>query len=173
MATCMRQVEFVDQPDQTCLGTAQGGLSWSSIITGLEAHPKYLGSLVNIPFPRTVRSMQSFLESLNYHSRFIKEFAMYASVLYELREADLHEIRRMEKMELPTPNEMRVDDRKSRGDIDPDRIGVTGGGLTADDRKGQGDSDSDRIGVTGGYPEFSCVTGGDLNSTDRSRWRKR
>ena len=57
-------------------------------LAGLEAHPKDLGSLVNIPFPRTLRSMQSFLGSLNYYSRFIEDFAIYASVLYELREAD-------------------------------------------------------------------------------------
>ena len=29
-------------------------------LAGLEAHPKDLGSLVNIPFPRTLSSMQSF-----------------------------------------------------------------------------------------------------------------
>ena len=56
---------------------------------GLEAHPKDLGSLVNTRFPRSLRSMQSFLGSLNYFSRFIENFSIYASVLYELREADL------------------------------------------------------------------------------------
>ena len=61
-------------------------------VAGLEANPKELGSLVNILFPRTLRSMQSFLGSLNYYSQFIEDFAIYASVLYELREADFHEI---------------------------------------------------------------------------------
>ncbi|KAE8999476.1 hypothetical protein PR002_g18440 [Phytophthora rubi] len=55
---------------------------------GMEARPKDLSSLANLPFPTTLRSMQSFLGSLNYYSRFIEEFAIYASVLYELREAD-------------------------------------------------------------------------------------
>ncbi|OWY96404.1 reverse transcriptase [Phytophthora megakarya] len=36
--------------------------------------------------------MQSFLGSLNYYSRFIEDFAVYATILYELREADFHEI---------------------------------------------------------------------------------
>ena len=54
----------------------------------LEANPKDLGSLVNMPFPRSLRSMKSFLGSLNYYSRFIEDFAVYASVLYELREID-------------------------------------------------------------------------------------
>ena len=50
--------------------------------------------MVNVPFPRSLRSMQSFLGSLNYYSRFIEDFSVYALVLYELREADFHEIRR-------------------------------------------------------------------------------
>ena len=94
--------------------------------------------------------MQLFLGSLNYYSRFIEDFAIYASALYKLREADFHEIRRMEKMEPPTPNEKRIDDRKCRGDSDPDCIDVTRGDPTADERKCHGDSDTDRIGVTEG-----------------------
>ena len=34
--------------------------------------------------------MQSFLESLNYYSRFIEDYAIFASILYELREVDFH-----------------------------------------------------------------------------------
>ncbi|POM77313.1 Reverse transcriptase [Phytophthora palmivora] len=41
--------------------------------------------------------MQSFLGSLNYYSRFIEDFAIYASVLYELREVDFYEIARRTK----------------------------------------------------------------------------
>ena len=95
-------------------------------LAGLEAQPKDLGSLVYIPFPRALRSMQSFLWSLNYYSRFIAYFAIYASVIYELREADFHEISRMEKVESPIPREKRVGDRKCRGNSDPDRIGLQG-----------------------------------------------
>uniref|UniRef100_H3H4Z1 Reverse transcriptase domain-containing protein n=1 Tax=Phytophthora ramorum TaxID=164328 RepID=H3H4Z1_PHYRM len=61
-------------------------------VDGLEAHPKDLEVLGNLPFPQTLRSMQSFLGSLNYYSRFIEDFAVYAAVLYELREADFHKI---------------------------------------------------------------------------------
>ncbi|KAE8995090.1 hypothetical protein PR003_g23885 [Phytophthora rubi] len=32
--------------------------------------------------------MQSFLGSLNYYSKFIEDYAIYAAVLYELREVD-------------------------------------------------------------------------------------
>uniref|UniRef100_A0AAV1USA0 Reverse transcriptase/retrotransposon-derived protein RNase H-like domain-containing protein n=1 Tax=Peronospora matthiolae TaxID=2874970 RepID=A0AAV1USA0_9STRA len=38
--------------------------------------------------------MQSFLGSLNYYRRFIEDFAVYAAVLYELRESDFFEIGR-------------------------------------------------------------------------------
>ncbi|KAE8900379.1 hypothetical protein PF003_g15336 [Phytophthora fragariae] len=36
---------------------------------GLEANPKDLEMLCNLPFPQTLRAMQSFLGSLNYYSR--------------------------------------------------------------------------------------------------------
>ena len=39
--------------------------------------------------------MQSFLWSRNYYSRFIEDFVIYASVLYEFREADFYEIHRL------------------------------------------------------------------------------
>ncbi|POM68913.1 Reverse transcriptase [Phytophthora palmivora] len=61
---------------------------------GLETHPKDLAALQELSFPANLRSMQSFLGSLNYYSRFIEEFATYASVLYELHEADFYEIAR-------------------------------------------------------------------------------
>ncbi|POM64657.1 Reverse transcriptase [Phytophthora palmivora] len=65
---------------------------------GLEASPKDLENLANLPFPQTLRAMQSFLGSLNYYSRFIEDFAVYAAVLYELRESDFHELRRANKV---------------------------------------------------------------------------
>ena len=115
----------------------------------IESYPKNLGSLVDIPFPRTLRSMQSFLYSLNFYSRFIKYFAGYASVLYEQRKAVSHEIRRVEKMETPTRNEKRFDDWKCQGDSDPGLIGVTGGIPKTDERKSHAGSDPGRICVIG------------------------
>ncbi|OWZ03421.1 reverse transcriptase [Phytophthora megakarya] len=55
---------------------------------GLEAKSKDLSALTDLTFPGSLRAMQSFLGSLNYYSRFIKDYAIYASVLYELRETD-------------------------------------------------------------------------------------
>ncbi|POM77457.1 Reverse transcriptase [Phytophthora palmivora] len=48
---------------------------------GLEANPKDLGGLTDLAFPGSPRSMQSFLGSLNYYSRFIEDYAIYAAVL--------------------------------------------------------------------------------------------
>ncbi|OWZ02052.1 reverse transcriptase [Phytophthora megakarya] len=55
---------------------------------GLEANPKDLSALTDVAFPGSLRAMQSFLGSLNYYSRFIEDYSIYASVLYELREID-------------------------------------------------------------------------------------
>ncbi|OWZ05002.1 reverse transcriptase [Phytophthora megakarya] len=61
-------------------------------IGGLEANPKDLKSLTDLSFPGSLRSMQSFLDSLNYYSRFIEDYAIYASILYELREVEFAEL---------------------------------------------------------------------------------
>ena len=91
----MQQVELVYKLDEKFLGTEESGLSGSSGLgERFRSSPKNLESLVNIPFPGTLRAMQSFLGSLNYYSRFIEDFAIYATVLYELRESDFHEIGR-------------------------------------------------------------------------------
>ena len=42
-------------------------------LAGLGDNPKDIGSLVNFPFPTTLRFMQSFLGSMKYYSRFIED----------------------------------------------------------------------------------------------------
>ena len=49
---------------------------------------------MDLPLPKTLKAMQSFLGSLNYYSRFLEDYAIYASILYELREVDFHVLRR-------------------------------------------------------------------------------
>ncbi|GMF49749.1 unnamed protein product [Phytophthora fragariaefolia] len=80
---------------------------------GMEARPKDLSSLVDLPFPTSLRSMQSFLGSLNYYSRFIEEFAIYASILYELREIDFFEASGQAKARLES-NDQNQRDRWAR-----------------------------------------------------------
>ncbi|OWZ09980.1 LOW QUALITY PROTEIN: reverse transcriptase [Phytophthora megakarya] len=52
---------------------------------GLEANPTELDLIANLPFPTKLKAMHCFME----------DFAVYAAILYELREADFHEITRM------------------------------------------------------------------------------
>ncbi|OWZ16692.1 reverse transcriptase [Phytophthora megakarya] len=58
------------------------------LLDGLEANPKDLSALTDLEFPGSLRAMQSVLGSLNYYSRCIEDYAIYAAVLYELREID-------------------------------------------------------------------------------------
>ncbi|KAE9270549.1 hypothetical protein PR003_g30781, partial [Phytophthora rubi] len=81
-----------------------------------DANPKDLEMLCNLPFPRTLRAMQSFLESLNYYSRFIEDFAVYAAILYELREVDFFELRRRESAEIGRPKTGGVEQRTEEED---------------------------------------------------------
>ncbi|OWZ08327.1 reverse transcriptase [Phytophthora megakarya] len=52
------------------------------------AHPKGLSVLTDLEVPRSLRAMQSVLGSQHYYSRFIKDYLVYASVLYDLREVN-------------------------------------------------------------------------------------
>ncbi|KAE8953896.1 hypothetical protein PR001_g32707, partial [Phytophthora rubi] len=79
---------------------------------GLEADPKDLSALTDIPFPRTLRAMQSFLGSLNYYGRFIEDMAIYASVLYELREVDFAAIRDRAGRERIGPTVVATEDQQ-------------------------------------------------------------
>ncbi|CAI5718043.1 unnamed protein product [Peronospora effusa] len=110
-------------------------------LAGLETHPKDLESLVNIPFPRTLRSMQSFLGSLNYYSRFIEDFAIYAFVLYELREADFHEISRAGDVQMVTTGAGPNCDRQSldKYKIDQDLKSGSRDGYIIDPESNTGD----------------------------------
>ena len=126
-------------------------------LAGLEAYPKDLESLVNIPFPKTLRSMQSFLGSLNYYSRFIEDFAIYASVLYELREADFHEICRLSSEDVAIPA-VKCDHKYQRQE--KNRGCYKSGG----DQELRPDLGSDQ--------ELCPDLGGDLDPKDRTRWEK-
>ena len=75
----------------------------------------------------------------------------------------------MDEAESSTRNGKRDDDRKCRGDHDPNHNGATGGDLNF---SGAARGDPNLNGVAGGDPAFSGVTGGDLKLTDRIRWEK-
>ncbi|POM58039.1 LOW QUALITY PROTEIN: Reverse transcriptase [Phytophthora palmivora] len=64
-------------------------------VEGLEADPKDLDLKSSASTDAAIDAI--FLGSLNYYSRFIEDFAVYAAILCELREADFHEIRKDKK----------------------------------------------------------------------------
>ncbi|OWZ07312.1 reverse transcriptase [Phytophthora megakarya] len=51
---------------------------------GIRATPKVAQSVVDLPFSKSHKGVLSFLGSLNYYHKFIEDFPVVASVLYEL-----------------------------------------------------------------------------------------
>ncbi|KAE8974965.1 hypothetical protein PF005_g25976 [Phytophthora fragariae] len=54
--------------------------------------------------------MQSYLGSVNYNSKFIEDYAIYAAVLYELREVDFAAMNKPENRSRIRDLEVTVDD---------------------------------------------------------------
>jgi hypothetical protein len=51
---------------------------------GIRATPKIAKGIEELPFPKTLKGVQSFLGSLNYYHKFIEDFPVVAAVLYKL-----------------------------------------------------------------------------------------
>ncbi|GMF55086.1 unnamed protein product [Phytophthora fragariaefolia] len=51
---------------------------------GINATPKIVKGIQDLPFPKTLKRVRSFLGSLDYYHIFIEEFPVVAAVLYEL-----------------------------------------------------------------------------------------
>ncbi|KAE9282132.1 hypothetical protein PR003_g27487 [Phytophthora rubi] len=51
---------------------------------GIRATPKIVKGIQDLPFPKTLKGVHSFLGSLNYYHKFIEDFPVVAAVLYEL-----------------------------------------------------------------------------------------
>ncbi|KAH9098513.1 hypothetical protein Ae201684P_017725 [Aphanomyces euteiches] len=56
---------------------------------GLEARPRSLDAVLAAPFPKCLRDMQSFLGWLNFYSRFIENYSILVSCLYEISDEEL------------------------------------------------------------------------------------
>ncbi|OWZ12594.1 LOW QUALITY PROTEIN: hypothetical protein PHMEG_00014217 [Phytophthora megakarya] len=63
-------------------------LSHEVVPEGLRADAKKVNRVTEFPFPTSKKGVQSFLGALNYYSRFIQDFAVYAGALYQLKEED-------------------------------------------------------------------------------------
>ncbi|KAE9007126.1 hypothetical protein PR001_g17039 [Phytophthora rubi] len=56
---------------------------------GIRATPKLAKGVQDLPFPNTLKGVQSFLGSLNYYHKFIEDFPVVAAVLYELTDEQI------------------------------------------------------------------------------------
>ncbi|GMF53777.1 unnamed protein product [Phytophthora fragariaefolia] len=55
---------------------------------GIQADPKKMAAIAELPFPTTKIGMQAFLGALNYYGRFIRILAVYGAILYQIKEDD-------------------------------------------------------------------------------------
>ncbi|KAE9195575.1 hypothetical protein PF002_g23284 [Phytophthora fragariae] len=55
----------------------------------LDPAPKIAKGVRDLPFPNTLKGVQSFLGSLNYYHKFIEDFPVVAAVLYELTDEQI------------------------------------------------------------------------------------
>ncbi|KAG6619905.1 reverse transcriptase [Phytophthora cinnamomi] len=70
---------------------AQGAPTWEQLCLDLNAllfRLRYwnISGVQDLPFPSTLKGVQSFLGSLNYYNKFIEDLSVTAAVLYELTE---------------------------------------------------------------------------------------
>jgi hypothetical protein len=56
---------------------------------GIRATPKIAKGVHDLPFPKTLKGVQSFLGSLNYYHKFIEDFPVVAAELYELTDEQI------------------------------------------------------------------------------------
>ncbi|KAE9272689.1 hypothetical protein PR003_g30129, partial [Phytophthora rubi] len=60
---------------------------------GIRAKPKIAKGVKDLPFPSTLKGVQSFLGSLNYYNKFIEDLPVVAAVLYELTDEQIRACR--------------------------------------------------------------------------------
>ncbi|KAE9295409.1 hypothetical protein PR003_g24021 [Phytophthora rubi] len=72
-------------------------LSHEISVEGLRATPKIAKGVQDLPFPNTLKGVQSFLGSLNYYHKLIEDFPVVAAVLYELTDEQVRAGRDLSK----------------------------------------------------------------------------
>ncbi|GMF55640.1 unnamed protein product [Phytophthora fragariaefolia] len=55
---------------------------------GIQADPKKMTAIAELPFPTTKKGMQAFIAALNYYGRFIQNLVVYGVILYQIKEDD-------------------------------------------------------------------------------------
>ncbi|KAJ0391413.1 hypothetical protein P43SY_011326 [Pythium insidiosum] len=68
--------------------------------TGLRALPKVVKGINQLQFPSSLKGIQSFLGSLNYYHKFIEDYSIIASCLYELTDEQIKAGRDLDRPKL-------------------------------------------------------------------------
>ncbi|OWZ00679.1 reverse transcriptase [Phytophthora megakarya] len=87
---------------------------------GLETSPKDLSALTDLAFPGSLGVMQSFLRSLNYYSRFIEDYAIYASTA----QAQIQQVLEAENVDPGSREDQVIDHQKTLDQEAQDLTGV-------------------------------------------------
>ncbi|KAG6621882.1 reverse transcriptase [Phytophthora cinnamomi] len=87
-AECRISVSF---PKSTFVQPRVDFLSHGVTSEGIQADPKKVLAIAELPFPKTKKGMQAFLGALNYYARFIQNLEVYGAVLYQLKDADFEQ----------------------------------------------------------------------------------
>ncbi|OWZ09339.1 reverse transcriptase [Phytophthora megakarya] len=64
---------------------------------GIRTSPKLAEKILNVPFPKTDKGVQSFLGSLNYYAELIEDLPVIAATLYETSNEQLRSGQNLEK----------------------------------------------------------------------------
>ncbi|OWY95578.1 LOW QUALITY PROTEIN: reverse transcriptase [Phytophthora megakarya] len=64
---------------------------------GIRTSPNLAEKVLNLPFPKTQKGVQSFLGSLNYYAKFIEDLPVLAATLYEISDEQLRSGQDLEK----------------------------------------------------------------------------
>ncbi|POM66563.1 Reverse transcriptase [Phytophthora palmivora] len=64
-------------------------LSHEISVEGIRATPKIAKGVQDLPFPTTLKGVQSFMDSLDYYNKSIEDLPVIAAVLYELTEEQM------------------------------------------------------------------------------------
>ncbi|OWZ09996.1 reverse transcriptase [Phytophthora megakarya] len=64
---------------------------------GIRTPPKLAETVLNLPFPKAQKGVQSLLGSLNYYAKFIEDLLVLAATLYETSDEQLRSGRELEK----------------------------------------------------------------------------
>ena len=130
-------MESLDQFYLKVLRTSKGGLPWTSSLTcGIKSSPKGSWILGGYSIPANLAFNAIFFRKPKLLQSLHRKFAIFASVLYELREADFFKISREHSLDVPALKVEKEQDPGSAGGSTEvvDRVPNTGDEVDSEGR---------------------------------------